>query len=69
MPGAKLLYKGKVVDIKRTVKQGWTFGTATLEPFDQDEEEDSDTQSETRPLVLTYQVRTHASTLWEKYTN
>lgn len=59
VPGGKLLYTGKVVDVKREVKGGWTIGTATLEPFDQDEGEESSSKSEIRQLILSYQVRTY----------
>lgn len=60
VPGSKLLYSGKVVDIKREVKGGWTIGTATLEPFD-DDEEGSEQLLETRQLVLSYQVNPQVS--------
>ncbi|KAF7552726.1 hypothetical protein G7Z17_g4114 [Cylindrodendrum hubeiense] len=53
IPGGRLLYTGKVIDIRREVKGGWTIGTATLEPFD---DEECDTrQTTSRQLILTYQ--------------
>ncbi|KAI5468172.1 hypothetical protein BGZ63DRAFT_399694 [Mariannaea sp. PMI_226] len=55
IPGGRLLYTGKVVDVQREVKGGWTIGSATLEPFT-DEDAKSDTiQTDPRQLVLTYQ--------------
>ncbi|RFU74566.1 hydantoinase [Trichoderma arundinaceum] len=66
MPGGRLLYTGKVVDIRREVKGGWTIGTATLEPFDNDDDEDDGdtiTKPETRQLVLSYQNEFYSAEL------
>ncbi|KAK0756333.1 hypothetical protein N5P37_011248 [Trichoderma harzianum] len=66
VPGGKLLYTGKVVDIRREVKGGWTIGTATLEPFDDDDDEDDGnaiTKPETRQLVLSYQNEFYSAEL------
>ncbi|KAF4345368.1 hydantoinase oxoprolinase [Fusarium beomiforme] len=54
IPGGKLLYTGKVIDVKREIKGGWTIGTATLEPFT-DEDEDIVVCGDERQLVLSYQ--------------
>ena len=56
IPGGRLLYTGKVVDVRREVKGGWTIGTATLEPFNEEETESSP-ENDARQLVLSYQVR------------
>lgn len=42
------------------MKGGWTIGTATLEPFDEDDDDDAITEPETRQLVLSYQVCKHS---------
>jgi DUF917 family protein len=55
IPGGKLLYTGKVIDVKREIKGGWTIGTATLEPFT-DEDEETVVCADARQLVLSYQV-------------
>ncbi|CAM1505875.1 Fc.00g115120.m01.CDS01 [Cosmosporella sp. VM-42] len=54
IPGGKLLYTGKVVDVRREVKGGWTIGTTTLEPFN-DDEDVATSESDTRQMVLSYQ--------------
>ncbi|KAF7558031.1 hypothetical protein G7046_g5923 [Stylonectria norvegica] len=54
IPGGKLLYTGKVVDVRREVKGGWTIGTATLEPAN-DNGDGEATQSDSRQLILSYQ--------------
>lgn len=60
VPEGRLVYKGKVVDVRREVKGGWTIGTTTLEPFrdddDDDKRNDGNGDIDTRQLVLSYQV-------------
>ena len=60
MPGARKLYSGKVVDVSREVKGGWTMGTVTLTLDDEVKVESSEGEgpaTEARPLQLQYQVR------------
>lgn len=51
------IYSGKIVDVTREVKGGWTIGTATLEASIEDEKDGEGLNSSyARPLVLQYQA-------------
>jgi DUF917 family protein len=52
-----MLYKGRVIDVRREVKGGWTIGTTTLEPTQEDDDDDRIDTVDSRRLVLSYQVR------------
>ncbi|KAL4898675.1 hypothetical protein BDV59DRAFT_190331 [Aspergillus ambiguus] len=55
-PG-KLLYTGKIIDVKRDVSRGYTMGYCLLAPLSPDEIETgfSDVANETRPLIIPFQ--------------
>ncbi|KIV91366.1 hypothetical protein PV10_05911 [Exophiala mesophila] len=56
--GARKLYSGKVVDVTREVKGGWTMGTVTLTLDDEvkiDSSKGEGPATEARPLQLQYQ--------------
>ncbi|RAK95968.1 hydantoinase/oxoprolinase [Aspergillus ibericus CBS 121593] len=55
-PG-KLLYSGKIIDVKRDVSRGYTMGQCTIAPLSIEEKEDtaSNGAAETRHLVIPFQ--------------
>ncbi|KUL82687.1 hypothetical protein ZTR_09431 [Talaromyces verruculosus] len=59
-PG-KLLYSGKIIDVKRDVSRGYTMGQCTIEPLTGDEIENPsnipsrDDEKETRCIVIPFQ--------------
>ncbi|GKZ32180.1 hypothetical protein AbraIFM66950_001360 [Aspergillus brasiliensis] len=55
-PG-KLLYSGKIIDVKRDVSRGYTVGQCTIAPLSGEEKEntDNDVSAETRHLVIPFQ--------------
>ncbi|GES60485.1 hydantoinase/oxoprolinase [Aspergillus terreus] len=53
-PG-KLLYNGKIVDVKRDVSRGYTMGTCTIAPVGNDEREASLSSTDDRYLVVPFQ--------------
>ncbi|KAI1621965.1 putative Hydantoinase/oxoprolinase, partial [Exophiala viscosa] len=58
IPGGRKLYSGKIINVSRTVKGGWTIGTATLSLDDEVKaamSEDRTSSMDERPLVLQYQ--------------
>ncbi|PWY96126.1 hydantoinase/oxoprolinase [Aspergillus sclerotioniger CBS 115572] len=54
-PG-KLLYSGKIIDVKRDVSRGYTMGQCTIAPLSGEEREESDCNAaETRHLMIPFQ--------------
>ncbi|KAI9730556.1 MAG: hypothetical protein M1834_005797 [Cirrosporium novae-zelandiae] len=56
-PG-KLLYTGKIIDVKRDISRGYTVGECIIGPLSEDEREEvssSDTVDEQRHLVIPFQ--------------
>ncbi|OJJ65858.1 hypothetical protein ASPBRDRAFT_139274 [Aspergillus brasiliensis CBS 101740] len=55
-PG-KLLYSGKIIDVKRDVSRGYTVGQCTIAPLSGEEKENTDNHvsAETRHLVIPFQ--------------
>ncbi|GAT19449.1 hydantoinase/oxoprolinase [Aspergillus luchuensis] len=53
----KLLYSGKIIDVKRDVSRGYTVGQCTIAPLSGEERENMDNQvsAETRHLVIPFQ--------------
>lgn len=59
IPGGRRLYSGKIIDVSREVKGGWTIGTVTLALDDELKAVHSQTGQcavDERPLQLQYQV-------------
>lgn len=58
VPGTRRLYSGKIIDVSREVKGGWTIGTVTLVLDDEVKALQSQNghHVDERPLQLQYQV-------------
>ena len=53
VPGAVLLFFGKVIKLERKEQHGWTVGTVVIEGLDESGEE---LQTTSRSLMLQFQV-------------
>lgn len=58
VPGGRRLYSGKIIDVAREVKGGWTIGTVTLALDDELKaiRLQNGQTADDRPLQLQYQV-------------
>jgi hypothetical protein len=56
VPGARLLYSGKIGAMERKVRKGWTIGTAIVLPDPDSTPRGAGETGELRPLTLSYMV-------------